>query len=178
MMFNPIGYCFRLIATQLSKAGLIDTKRGRRIADLMWPRFLTMFARYLHQVADAAMVGLAIGPAAIAGLGFASVYWGIANAFALGLAGGTINQVSQRFSIGHFHQLELAVKQSIWVGVTLAVPFFVLYTLFAEPLIELMGNEPTTIEFGADYLKIYALALVFNVLNLVSSRTLAGADDT
>lgn len=177
-MFNPIGYYFRLTATQLSRIGLIDSKRGTRIADLAWPRFLTMFARYLHQVADAAMVGLAIGPAAIAGLGFASVYWGIANAFALGLAGGTISQVSQRFSIEQSQQLELAVKQSVWIGVILAVPFIVVYILFTEPLIGLMGNEVTTIAFGAAYLQIYALALVFNVLNLVASRTLAGADDT
>lgn len=177
-MINPISYFFHIVAIQLSKAGLIDTERGMRIADLAWPRFLTMFARYLHQVADAAMVGLAIGPAAIAGLGFASVYWGMANAFALGLAGGTINQVSQRFNIRGSQRLELAIKQSVWVGVALTGPFILVYTLFAESLIGLMGNEATTIELGAAYLQIYALALVFNVLNLVASRTLAGADDT
>lgn len=177
-MFNPVGYFFRFVAVRLSNAGLIDNERGTRIADLAWPRFLTMFARYLHQVADAAMVGLAIGPVAIAGLAFASVYWGIANAFSLGLAGGTIGQVSQRFGAGRYKRLELAVKQSIWVGVVLAVPFILAYTLFAEPLIGLMGNDPTTIGLGAAYLQILALALVFNVLNLVASRTLAGADDT
>ncbi len=177
-MFNPIGYFYRLVAAQLSRFELVDETRGRRIADLAWPRFLTMFARYLHQVADAAMVGLTIGPVAIAGLAFASIYWGLANAFALGLAGGTISQVSQRFGVGKYDQLDLAVKQSVWIGLALAIPFIVAYTLFAEQLIGLVADEAATIRLGSQYLQILALALVFNVLNLVASRTLAGADDT
>lgn len=177
-MFNPVGYFFRLVAAQLSTLGLIDERRGTRIADLAWPRFLTMFARYLHQVADVAMVGLSIGPAAIAGLAFANIYWGLANGFSLGLAGGTISQVSQRFGTEQYGQLELAVKQSIWVGAALALPFILVYWVFAEPLVGLVGDDATTIGFGAAYLQILSIAIPFNVLNLVSSRTLAGADDT
>jgi putative MATE family efflux protein len=177
-MFNPIGYFYRLVAAQLSRFGFIDETRGRRIADLAWPRFLTMFARYLQQVADAAMIGLAIGPVAIAGLAFASIYWGLANAFSLGLAGGTISQVSQRFGADNYDQLDLAIKQSIWVGLALVIPFILVYTLFSEPLIGLVGNDVDSIGYGAAYLEVLAFALVFNVLNLISSRTLAGADDT
>ena len=177
-MFNPVGYLFQLIAVQLSRFGLVDAERGARIGDLAWPRFLTMFARYLQQVADAAMVGIAIGPAAIAGLAFAYIYWGLANSLSIGLAGGTISQVSQRFGVEEYGQLELAVKQSIWVGFALAVPFVLVYWFFAEPLVRLVGDSSTTIDFGAAYLQVLSLGLVFNVLNLVSSRTLAGADDT
>ncbi|MFW5918137.1 MAG: MATE family efflux transporter [Haloferacaceae archaeon] len=177
-MFNPIGDFYRLVAARLARVGLVDEARGRRIADLAWPRFLTMFARYLHQVADVAMVGLAIGPAAIAGLAFASIYWGLANAFSLGLVGGTISQVSQRFGAEKYDELDLAVKQSIWVGLALTLPFILVYVLFADPLIGLVGDDATAIGLGAAYLQILALGLVFNLLNLVASRTLAGADDT
>lgn len=177
-MFNPIGYFYRLVAAQLSRFGLVDETRGRRIADLAWPRFLTMFARYFQQVADAAMIGLSIGPVAIAGLAFASIYWGLANAFSLGLAGGTISQVSQRFGAEKFDELDLAVKQSIWVGLALVIPFILAYVLFAEPLIGLVAESSASVGYGAAYLQILALALVFNLLNLIASRTLAGADDT
>lgn len=177
-MFNPINYFFRLIADQLAAFGLIDERRGIRIADLAWPRFLTMFARQSQQVADIAMVGLTIGPAAIAGLAFASIYWGVANGFSLGLAGGTISQVSQRFGAERYESLDLAVKQSVWFGVALAVPFILVYWVFAEPLIALLGTESATIDHGATYLRILTVGLLFNALNLVSSRTLAGADDT
>ena len=177
-MLNPVSYIFNLSAAQLGKFGLIDTDRGKRLADLTWPRFLTMFARDLYRVADIAFVGIAVGPAAIAGLAFASIYWGLANSFSLGIAGGTISQVSQRFGADRFRELDLAVKQSVWVGLALTIPFILLYTSFAEPLIGLIGAEAESIGLGAAYLQILALGLVFNLLNLVSSRTLAGADDT
>ena len=177
-MFNPVRYCFRLVATQLSDIGVIDSERGARISELAWPRFLTMFARYLHKTADVAMVGLSIGPAAIAGLAFANIYWGLANSFSLGVAGGTIGQVSQRFGAGQYRRLDLAVKQSVWVGILLALPFVLGYVLFSERLIGLIGDDPASIGLGAAYLRILAAGLLFNVLNLVSSRTLAGTDDT
>lgn len=177
-MFNPVRYLFYLIASQLSRFGLIDWHRGQRISSLVWPRFLTMFARDFYRVADIAMVGLAVGPAAIAGLAFASIYWGLVNAFSLGLAGATISQVSQRFGAQMFRQLDLAVKQSIWVGLVITLPFILLYYFHSEFLIRLIGADSTTIALGAAYLQILALALPFNVINQASSRTLAGADDT
>lgn len=177
-MLNPVSYTFRFISTQLAALGVIDEKRGRRLADLTWPRFLTMFIRNLYRVADIAMVGLAVGPAAIAGLAFASIYWGLANAFSLGLAGGTISQVSQRFGAERFRRLDLAVKQSLWIGVAITLPFLLTYWFFAESLIGLVGSDAATIAHGTAYLQILSLGLVFNVLNQASSRTLAGADDT
>lgn len=177
-MLNPVRYVFSTVATLLAGLGLIDDGRGVRIADLAWPRFLTMFARQSQQVADVAMVGLSIGPTAIAGLAFANVYWGVANGFSLGLAGGTINQVSQRFGAGRYDSLDLAVKQSVWVGVALAVPFLLAYGFFAEPLIALFGSGTAAIDHGGTYLRVLSVALLFNVLNLIASRTLAGADDT
>jgi putative MATE family efflux protein len=177
-MGNPISSLFSLIAGKLAAAGLIDAKRGQRIADLTWPRFLTMFARNFYRVADISMVGIAVGPAAIAGLAFASIYWGLANSFSLGLAGGTISQVSQRFGAERYQRLDLAVKQSLWIGIAIMIPFVIGYWLFAEPLIGLVGSDATTIKLGATYLRILSLALFFNVLNQAASRTLAGADDT
>lgn len=177
-MGNPVKYLFHLIAGQLSKFGFIDVERGRRIADLVWPRFLTMLARDLYRVADIAMVGVAVGPAAIAGLAFASIFWGFANAFSLGLAGGTISLVSQRFGAERFQRLDLAVKQSVWIGITIALPFIAVYWFYSEPLVGIVSNDPASTELGGQYLRILAVALVFNELNHVSSRTLAGADDT
>lgn len=177
-MFNPVGYFFRWIALQLAGRGLIDGRRGERIADLTWPRFLTMFARRSQRVADIAMVGLSLGPAAIAGLAFATVYWRLAISFVLGLVGGTINQVSQRFGAERHERLDLAVKQSIWVGVAIVVPFMLVYWVGADVFIALFTADGATIRHGAEYLSVIAIALVFATLNLIASRTLAGADDT
>ena len=177
-MINPVRYVFRWIVRRLSTAGLIDAYRGERIAELTWPRFLTMFGRHSQRVADVAMVGLAVGPAGIAGLAFAAVFYGVGNGFSLGLAGGTISQVSQRFGAERHGRLDLAVKQSVWIGTIIALPFTFVYWQYAEPLLMLLTDTPETIELGAAYLRILSLAMVFNFFNTVASRTLAGADDT
>lgn len=177
-MFNPIKYIFYWIAHRLNDLNLIDADRGERAARLTWPRFLTMFARNSKRAADIAMVGLVAGPAAIAGIALATVYWGLGNGLSLGLAGGTINQVSQRFGAKKFEQLDLAVKQSVWVGLCMALPFTFAYWFFAEPLIGIFGADAETTQQGATYLSILSIAMVFNYLNTIASRTLAGADDT
>lgn len=177
-MANPVRFIYFWVVDQLSNFGIVHNERGRRIADLAWPRFLTMFAKSLHHVADIAMVGVSVGPAAIAGLAFAFIYWGLANSFSLGLAGGTISQVSQRFGAKNYDQLDLAVKQSVIIGITIGIPFVLVYWYFSRALIGLIGQDPMTIELGAAYLQILSVGFLFNVINLISSRTLAGADDT
>ena len=175
---NPVSYLFYSVATHLSRAGVIDGDRGLRIANLAWPRFLTMFARQLYRVADIAMVGLAVGPAAIAGLAFASIFWQFANAFAIGLTGGTLMQVSQQYGAGQYDQIDTVVKQTMWIGAAVMVPFFIAFWFFSTPLIELIAGDLATTRYGSSYLQLLSIALLFNVANLIFSRALAGADDT
>jgi putative MATE family efflux protein len=122
------------------------------------------------------MVGLAVGPAAIAGIALATVYWQFANSFAVGLANASISQVSQRYGAGQYGEIDTAVKQTIVVVIML--PFVAVYFLFSQPLIALVTSEAPTIRHGSVYLRVLSLALLLNVANYVFSRTLAGADDT
>lgn len=73
-MVNPVVWWFRWLARRLATVGLLDNHRGQRIADLAWPRFLTMVARFSLRASDIAMVGLAVGSAGIVGISFAVVY--------------------------------------------------------------------------------------------------------
>lgn len=177
-MYNPLQHFFRWLAAQLSRFGLIDGVRGKRTADLAWPRMITGLARRSQRVADLVMVGFVAGPGAIAGLAFAAAYWAIGNSFTLSLTGGTINQVSQRFGADKHDELDLAVKQSVLIGLTLGIPLTVGYWLLAEPLVALLSSDPVPIRLGSTYLKFLGLAMVPNFMNTIASRTLAGADDT
>lgn len=177
-MLNPVSYFFYWSAGQLADRGLIDEHRGQRIADLSWPRFLTMFARNSQRVADVSMVGLTIGPVGVAGLAFANIFRGLGIGLGVGVAGGTISQVSQRFGADEHHRIDLAVKQSVWVGTGLMLPLMVAFFFIPETLIGVLTDNVESIRHGSEYLKIISLSLVFSALNLISSRTLAGADDT
>lgn len=174
---NPVRAALDGIGHALARLGVIDETRSSRTVDLAWPRIVTGIARISQQVADFAMIGLVLGPPALAGLAFAFAYWQIGNTLSLGLAGGTISQVSQRFGADDLHGVDRAIKVSVWLASLLALPLMVLFVVMPTQLIAILGGEPATVRFGAAYLGIVAFGLPFEFLNKVASRTLVGVDD-
>lgn len=177
-MYNPAIRWFRWLARRLASRNLIDGERGQRLADLTWPRFVTMLARFSLRISDISMVGLAVGSSAIVGLGFAVVYWQVAFAFGLGLAGGTIGCVAQRYGANQHDEVGLVVKESVILGLGLTLPFVAAYWLGASELIGVFTDDALTIRHGSTYLRASAIALLFVTFNVIASRALAGADNT
>lgn len=177
-MRNPAVWWFRWLARQLASVGIIDSHRGQRIADLAWPRFLTMVARFSLRVADIAMVGLAVGAAGIVGISFAVVYWQFAFAFGIGIAGGTIGLVAQRYGVDHPADASRVLTQSIILGIGLGLPFVLTYWVSAGALIGVFADDADVVRYGSTYLRVSAIAVVFVTVNVIASRALAGADDT
>jgi Na+-driven multidrug efflux pump len=110
------------VATLLERAGIIEQGRLRSTVELAWPRVITGFAIMSKQTADLAMVGIALGAPAVAGLAFAGAYWSVGKFVAIGLAGGTVSLVSQNYGGDEAGRAALVVKQSIWIALLLAVP--------------------------------------------------------
>jgi len=177
-MFNPMRSFFLLVSKFLSKISLIDAHRGERISELTWPRTLTMFARFSKRTADVAMIGLAVGTNAVAGIGFATVYWTLAVGFPAGIVGGTIGKVSQAFGGNNRREIDLTFKQSVLLGVVVAIPLMSVFVTNSEYLLSIFTSETDIINYGAVYLQILGFGLIFITVNLIGSRTLAGADDT
>ena len=169
---------FTLLATLLARLGIIERDRLTATVDLAWPRVLTGFAIMSKQTADLAMVGLAIGAPAVAGLAFAGAYWTVGKFVAIGLAGGTVGLVSQNYGGGESGRAALLVKQSVWVAILLAIPVVGLYVAAAEPLIGLLSSDAPAVGYGTTYLRLVAPALLFEFLNMIASRTYAGVSDT
>lgn len=168
----------RAVAGALERAGIIDTEQLRPTVDLAWPRVVTGFAIMSKQTADLAMVGIAVGASATAGLAFAYAYWGVAVFFGLGLAGGTVSLVSQNYGGGQSERATLAVKQSILVAIAAGVPIIALYSAVPQLLIGVLGEDPASIRHGSAYLTLVAPAVLFEFLNHIASRTYAGIGDT
>lgn len=174
---NPVRAVLGLVGVALMRAGLIERERVEHSLDLACPRIVTGLARMSKSTADVAMVGIALGPAAIAGVGYAAPFWGIAFALGGGVAGGTIGLVSQRFGAGAHEELAMSVKVSAMLAVLITLPVALLYALVPGLLIELIGSGESAVAFGTDYLRIVSVGVPLAALNLVGSRTLVGADD-
>jgi putative MATE family efflux protein len=167
-----------LVATLLARVGIIEESRLRETTDLAWPRVVTGFAIMSKRTVDLAVVGIAIGPTAVAGLTLANAYWAVGKFAFIGLAGGTISLVSQNYGGGDGGRAARVVEASVLLSILVVVPVVALFVLGAEPLVDLLGDDPTAVGYGATYLVVVAPGLAFEALNLVASRTYAGVGDT
>lgn len=174
---KPIRAAIGGIGALLSRAGWVDRERARRVSDLAWPRIVTGIARMSKATADVAMVGSALGAAAIAGVGYAVPYWALAFMIGGGIAGGTISLVSQRYAADHAVEAGTAVKVSAVFAVLTMLPLMAAFWLVPEFLIGLLGADGQALAYGVEYLRVAAFAMPFAALNLVASRTLVGAND-
>ena len=174
---NPVRLTILWIGLALARHGLVDAERVRRTVDLAWPRIVTGLARMSKSAADIAMVGIAIGPAAIAGVGFAAPYWGAAFTIGGGLAAGTIALVSQGYGAEAYDRLAQATRSSVVLVCVLSVPIGIVFWTFPEELVGLLTSDAVIIGYGATYLHIIALGVPFAGLNLIGSRVFIGADD-
>ena len=174
---NPVKLTILLLGLGLARLGLIDRERAVKTTELAWPRVVTGIARMSKSAVDVAMVGVAVGTSAVAGVGFASPFWGLAFSLGGGVAGGTIALVSQRYGAGAFDELGRAVRSSAFLAVVTTVPLSVTFWLYPEQLISLLTSNEAALAEGATYLQVIGLGIPFAALNLVGSRTLVGCDD-
>jgi putative MATE family efflux protein len=174
---NPVRLGILSIGLGLARLGLVSEARARRTTELAWPRIVTGIARMSKNAVDVAMVGLAVGSAAIAGVGIAGPFWGLAFSIGGGIASGTIALVSQRFGADATEDLGLAVRSSVLLVVAATLPVVAAFWTYSAELIGLLSSDPEIVRLGGVYLRIVALGIPFAGLNLVGSRTLVGADD-
>ncbi len=174
---NPVQFVILWVGLGLARLGLIDRARAIKTTELAWPRVVTGIARMSKNAVDVAMVGVAVGTTAVAGVGFASPFWGLAFAVGGGVAGGTIALVSQRFGAEAWTELGRAVRSSTLLAVLLTLPLSAVFWVYPEQLIAVISSNEAAIAKGATYLQIVGLGIPFAALNLVGSRVLVGADD-
>ncbi|SEO76094.1 putative efflux protein, MATE family [Halorientalis persicus] len=174
---NPIRWLLLGVGALLARGGVVDRGRAEETTDLAWPRIVTGVARMSKSAADVAMVGTALGAAAIAGVGFATPFWALAFATGGGVAGATISLVSQRYGADAPEFISLAVTTSAFVVLATMVPLAVVFWAVPEWFVGLIASDGAALSYGTEYLRVVAFGVPFAALNLIGSRTLVGADD-
>lgn len=177
-MRNPLRVLFLAYARLLVWTGLLEPEHTERIVDLAWPKMLAKGARRSRRTADLAMVGLAVGPAGIAAVGFTSVYYGIASFPSNGLSGGVLGQASMRFGAEDRAGFARVVRLGFLLTLLFTLPFTSVYIVYAEELLGLLGASDQTLEVGVIYFQIISVSVLVKASNAVSGRALAAAEDT
>ncbi len=162
----------------LARLGLVERAKATEAFDLAAPVMVTGGLRVLLRMADFLFVGLALGDEAIAGLELGFQYYFIGFGLSLALTSGTISVVSRLQGAGERARANLAVKQSLWLALAVAIPLTVLSWRYAESLVGLLTGDRQVIGYGADYLRVVMLSLVFRFWSMIAARALAGSGDT
>ncbi|WP_336001170.1 MATE family efflux transporter [Halorientalis halophila] len=162
----------------LARLGLVDRRKGTEAFDLALPVMVTGGLRVLLRVADFLMVGIAVGDAAIAALELGFQYYFLGFGLSLALSSGTISVVSRLQGADQPDRADLAVKQSLWLSLLVSLPLTVITWVYAGPMLDVLTDDPRTIELGAIYLQIVMLSLSFRFWSMIAARALAGSADT
>jgi len=162
----------------LARIGLVERAKATEAFDLAVPVMVTGGLRVLLRMADFLFVGIALGDAAIAGLELGFQYYFIGFGLSLALTSGTISVVSRLQGAGERARADLAVKQSLWLALVVAMPLTALSWMYADPLVRVLTGDPATVRYGSAYLQVVMLSLVFRFWSMVAARALAGSGDT
>jgi putative MATE family efflux protein len=162
----------------LARYGLVDREKSREALDLAAPVMVTGGLRIFLRIADFAMVGLALGDAAIAGLELGFQYYFIGFGLSLAVTSGTISVVSRLQGADEEARANLAVKQSLWLAILISLPLTAASWLYAEPLVGILTDDESVIRLGGIYLSIVMLSLAPRFWSMVAARALAGSADT
>ncbi len=168
----------RAIPKFLSRLGILDEKRGTEALSLAAPVILTGGLRVALRLTDFLMVGIAVGAAGVAALGFGFQFFFIGFALALAISSGTISLVSQHQGAEEYKEGDFVIKQSIWLAFLISVPLTIVTWFYAEEMIALLGAEPNVIDLGGAYLRILMAGLFFRFFSMIAARGFAGAGDT
>jgi len=167
-----------LFPAGLARLGIVDREKGEEAFDLAVPVMVTGSMRTVLRTADFFMVSLALGPAAVAGLQFGFQYYFIALGLSLAVSSGTISVVSRFHGAGNYDRADLAIKQSLWLALLIALPLTAATWVYATPMIGLLTDDPRAIELGAVYLRLVMLSAAFRFWSMIVARALQGAGDT
>lgn len=162
----------------LARFGLVDREKSTEALDLAAPVMVTGGLRILLRIADFAMVGLALGDAAIAGLELGFQYFFVGFGLSLAVTSGTISVISRLQGADEPERANLAVKQSLWLALLISLPLTLLSWFYAERLVGILTSDPDAIRYGGIYLSIVMLSLAPRFWSMVAARALAGSADT
>lgn len=155
----------------------LDKKHIRsRVISLSLPALLNMFLISFVGIADMIMVGR-LGPSAISAVGMVNQPNFLIISVFMALTVGTTALVARFIGARDIDSAKNVSKQSLVVSIFFGIGLLCFLYTFASYIVKGMGAEPDVLVLGTTYMKIIALGMPFNVLNMIMGAILRGAGD-
>jgi putative MATE family efflux protein len=151
----------------------------RRIGvwSLAWPAILGNLLFSTVGFIDLKIVG-ALGPPAVAAVTTGNRIFFVVQAVFVAVTTGTSALVARAWGSGDREEAERLTRISVWLCVTLSLPFAVGGSLFAHPIASLFRLEPQTVDLAAAFIRWLAPFQVAVSAGFVLGAALRAAGDT
>lgn len=151
---------------------------GKLMLRMALPTVIAQIVNLLYNIVDRVFIGHLprIGADALTGLGLCVPMILMVNAFAMLACAGGAPRAAIALGQSRKEEAEKIMGNCFSMLLIFALLLTVCYEIFAEPLLWLFGASEDTIEYALDYMRIYALGMVFSlpVLGLNSFLTTQG----
>lgn len=145
------------------------------------PIIFSSLLQLLFNAADLVVVGkfdVVNGSAAQAAIGSTTALIGLIVNFFLGLSIGVNVIVAQMIGAKDTENLKVAVQTSMLIGTAAGLIIMTAGSVFAKPMLELMGTDPAVLPLAADYLEIYFFGTPFAMIYNFGSSVLRASGET
>lgn len=165
---------------------IFDPKRKETrliVLKLTWPVLIELLLSSLFGMIDMMMLGnipdMNYATIAVAAVGIVNqpLFIGISLLQALNIGGTAM--IARYHGQGREDRFEDVLKHVMLLGVVfLAIPFFVISQLFAQPIMSFVGGSEDVLNIGTLYYRIVMIGFLFQALNLSMSSALRGIGET
>lgn len=124
---------------------------------------------------DTAMV-VSLGNAETSAMGLAARFAFLLNVICFGFSSGCASLLSQYWGANDLSRVRHSFGFAMTISMSFGVLFTVMLALFPEFLIGLFTDEAAIIALGAEYLRIYSLAVIFLVFSQVTCVALRSVE--
>lgn len=155
----------------------------KRVIQIAWPVLVELLLSSLFSMVDMMMLGnipineLANQSVAAVGIVNQPLFIGISLVQSLNVGGTAI--IARYTGSGKHGQIESVLKHVLLLSfLGLAIPFFILFTLMAPQIMQLLGAEAGVIQVGAPYFRLVLIAFLFQSINFSLTAALRGVGET
>lgn len=163
----------RIVSSHLGTAPL-----GRLMMKMALPTVIAQLVNLLYNIVDRIFIGHIpeIGADALTGVGLCMPLILLVNAFAMLCAAGGAQRAAIAMGQGKQEAAEKIMGNCFSLLMIFALLLTAVYEIFAEPMLWLFGASEDTIGYALEYIRIYALGMIFSlaVLGLNSFLTTQG----
>lgn len=135
----------------------------RRIIAFALPLLFGNAFQVAYNVVDTAIIGNAVGPVALAGVGIASPVFSFLVSLLTGFSIGASIVIAQRYGAHDEHGLHAAVSTIIILSAFVALVLTILGLLVVEPALSILGTPEDARPYARTYLVLIICGLVFSV---------------